>query len=115
MVLARTLFFFELTTFSRELAYAAPLFGGNFTASLFILELLPGFSDLRSTNSIIGFALSAALIGSPFVARLDLVSLLARTLLVLDHSDKLEMVLALTDLRRIQRFRKDAEEIDLKM
>ena len=115
MVLARTLFFFELTTFSRELAYAAPLFGGSFTASLFILELLPGFSDLRSTNSIIGFALSAALIGSPFVARLDLVSLLARTLLVLDHSDKLEMVLALTDLRRIQRFRKDAEEIDLKM
>jgi len=98
MVLARTLFFFELTTFSRELAYAAPLFGGSFTASLFILELLPGFSDLRSTNSIIGFALSAALIGSPFVARLDLVSLLARTLLVLDHSDKLEMVLALTDL-----------------
>ena len=102
MVLARTLFFFELTTFSRELAYAAPLFGGSFTASLLvvILELLPWFSDLRSTNSIIGFALSAALIESPFVvARLDLVSLLARTLLVLDHSDKLEMVLALTDLR----------------
>jgi hypothetical protein len=103
MVLARTLFFFELTTFSRELAHA--LFGGSFTASLlllFILELLPRFSfefTLRSTNSIIGFALSAALIESPFVAaRLDLVSLLARTLLVLDHSDKLEMVLALTDL-----------------
>ena len=105
MVLARTLFFFELTTCSRELAHTAPLFGGNFTASLllFILELLPWFSfefALRSTNSIIGFALSAALIESPFVvARLDLVSLLARTLLVLDHSDKLEMVLALTDLR----------------
>ena len=104
MVLARTLFFFELTTCSRELAHAAPLFGGSFTASLllFILELLPWFSfefALRSTSSIIGFALSAALIESPFVvARLDLVSLLARTLLVLDHSDKLEMVLALTDL-----------------
>jgi len=38
------------------------------------------------------------LIDSPLVARLDLVSLLARTMLVLDHSDKLEMVLALTDL-----------------
>ena len=70
---------------------------------MFILELLlPRFSfelDLRSTNSIIGLALRAALIDSPLVARLDLVSLLARTMLLLDHSDKLEMVLALTDLR----------------
>ena len=107
MVLARTLFFFELTTFSRELAHAAPLFGatlgGNFTASLLVnLELLPWFSfelDLRSINSIIGLALRAELIASPFVTWLDLVSLLARTMLLLDHSDKLEMVLALTDLR----------------
>ena len=39
------------------------------------------------------------------VARLDLVSLLALTMLVLDHSDKLEMVLALTDLKWNETFR----------
>ena len=106
MVLARTLFFFELTTFSRELAQAVfgATLGGSFTASLlpFILELLPWFSfelDLRSINSIIGLALRAELMASPLVAWLNLVSLPARTMLLLDHSDKLEIVLALTDLR----------------
>jgi len=83
MVLARTLFFLELTTFSRELANA-PCFDATLGGSFSLLFIL---------------ARPGLLLLSPLVvARLDLVSLLALTMLVLDHSDKLEMVLALTDL-----------------
>jgi len=102
-VLARTLFFFELTTCSRELAtLLVATLGGSFSLELLELPRLSLEPGLRSINSIIGFALMASLIAlllvllvSPLVTKLDLDSL---TMLLLDHSDKLEIVLALTDL-----------------
>ena len=105
MVLARTLFFFELTTCSRELAtLLVATLGGSFSLEFLELPRLSLEPGLRSINSIMGFALMASLIAlllvllvSPLVTKLDLDSL---TMLLLDHSDKLEIVLALTDLGR---------------
>jgi len=102
-VLARTLFFFELTTCSRELAtLLVATLGGSFSLEFLELPRLSLEPGLRSINSIMGFALMASLIAlllvllvSPLVTKLDLDSL---TMLLLDHSDKLEIVLALTDL-----------------
>ena len=109
MVLARTLFFFELTTCSRELAtLLVATLGGSFSLEFLELPRLSLEPGLRSINSIMGFALMASLIAlllellvSPLVTN-DLDSL---TMLLLDHSDKLEIVLALTDLGRKFRFR----------
>ena len=111
-MLARTLFFFELTTCSRELATVlVATLGGSFSLEFLELPRLSLEPGLRSINSIIGFALMASLIAlllvlllSPLVTKLDLDSL---TMLLLDHSDKLEIVLALTDLGRKFRFRRD--------
>ena len=105
IVLARTLFFFELTTCSRELAtLLVATLGGSFSLEFLELPRLSLEPGLRSINSIMGFALMASLIAlllvllvSPLVTKLDLDSL---TMLLLDHSDKLEIVLALTDLGR---------------
>lgn len=102
-MLARTLFFFELTTCSRELAtLLVATLGGSFSLEFLELPRLSLEPGLRSINSIIGFALMASLIAlllvllvSPLVTKLDLDSL---TMLLLDHSDKLEIVLARTDL-----------------
>lgn len=102
-MLARTLFFFELTTCSRELAtLLVATLGGSFSLEFLELPRLSLEPGLRSINSIMGFALMASLIAlllvllvSPLVTKLDLDSL---TMLLLDHSDKLEIVLALTDL-----------------
>ena len=110
MVLARTLFFFELTTCSRELAtLLVATLGGSFSLEFLELPRLSLEPGLRSINSIMGFALMASLIAlllvllvSPLVTKLDLDSL---TMLLLDHSDKLEIVLARTDLGRKFRFR----------
>ena len=103
-MLARTLFFFELTTFSRELAtLLVATLGGSFSLEFLELPRLSLEPGLRSINSIMGFALMASLIAlllellvSPLVTN-DLDSL---TMLLLDHSDKLEIVLARTDLGR---------------
>ena len=103
-MLARTLFFFELTTCSRELAtLLVATLGGSFSLEFLELPRLSLEPGLRSINSIMGFALMASLIAlllllvSPLVTKLDLDSL---TMLLLDHSDKLEIVLARTDLGR---------------